>query len=119
VARETLGASELVAELRTHQFYAGTLTTTNWVTCATVPAGHYAILKSAAMHNAGAAARGVVIRLSGVVVQYVSLGAYGSATDDAEWRPWIAVPEGGLMEAALSGGTGSVGLVLSGSLLYI
>lgn len=109
-----------MADLRLTQFFAGTISTTGYVTCYTVPAGHRAILKSAYMQNrSGTASATLRLRLDTFFILTHILGVATSATDHFELRPWLAMGPGQVLSASIQTAGPSVDLYLSGSLHYI
>ena len=108
-----------MAVLRATQFDARLLTSTSYITLYTVPSGHVIILKSIALRNYATVNNTFNVRLGTAPNFFVKvLGVGGGDTSAYEFRPWIVVGPGQTIQATVSNSTG-IGVILSGSILYI
>lgn len=108
-----------MADLRATQFAAGAITGTAVTNVYTVPVGKRIILKSIQLQEASGIATDVQIRLSGLgTIRLMKLTAYNSAGSTLENTVWIVFNAGQTIQLArVSAGT--IGYVLSGSLLFV
>jgi hypothetical protein len=108
-----------VAELRARQFYAGVVTGTTAHDIATVPAGKIWIIKSVSIQNFNTTAADIQIKATAALTLVrIHIAAYGSSGDYSEWRPWIVLVAGDVINVQrLQAGQNSI--VISGSQHYV
>jgi hypothetical protein len=110
-----------LALLHATQFAALKVITVNptLTTAYTVPAGDRIILRSVAMRNLlTTGTLTAYVYLAGLLIESHILAAGGAAGSDFEWRPWIVMTPGQLVQLAVSNATGA-DMIVSGSLYTI
>jgi hypothetical protein len=108
-----------MAQLRTHQFYQGIVTSTTKQDLYTVPTGKTIIVKSVVLRNHWSSANQckLFVRRSGSDFGWYTFSV-AAAPASHEDEMWVVFVEGDLLWATVANVAGA-DFILSGSLLYI
>lgn len=104
--------------LKSTQFYAGNITATSMTTLYTVPVGKAVILKAITYNNQTTTISTLLIECGGVTIANVTVGQRGTSSGMGELDRWIVLPAGATIRGQIASAGQSVGVMLSGSLLY-